>query len=448
MYCCLLLFYLRGRMDISNALLELQGGSYKARYLLLVWIKVFGSKQVNFNDIKTEHRFALSLSEKSLRLTIAELVKIKAIEPKRSLNTNDDIDKGFILHEDFNPFATDNFNEVSRPLDRLISSVLFHFSKNTSKAPSNAKLKDSHYRLTIDSRLLLAVLLSRTTECGVVDGVGIAELAKITGMGKDKVKNHIEALTTTGFIRYTVTGVTGKGALTLKPSIYYLNIKHESFDGTLVAGDVYVLKNIFKPTIEAKLLFLPRFPPKSKLYSLTQKELNIIFNANKYFSNIGMHSVNYLQALINKFSSHLLSLHWNKLSEADDVFNLTSDEQITYLMRKLIDTDLFYVKSNDPKEENKHAELLVEFVLLCSFKLAKSVQSQLKHHEILHYADTSYVVSKLEIDEHRNTLFYVELFSKELTSKAYSVYDISSPREIKVINMNHWKSFHKELSAH
>jgi len=115
----------------------------------------------------------------------------------------------------------DASSSVSRPHQKQIESLIAP-DKGSSAA-------DRRHQLKTPSRLLLATLLALSDEKGVVRNIGTSDLAGYTGMGPDRIRNHVSKLRELGYIRQVVAGVSSSRLFGTVGSAYILNLKHDSY---------------------------------------------------------------------------------------------------------------------------------------------------------------------------------------------------------------------------
>lgn len=93
-------------------------------------------------------------------------------------------------------------------------------SKTGRRAPPGADK-----RLSVSNRLLFATLLARADHCGVVRGVGMPELRRLTGFDDASLKHRLRRLMDLGLIRRYVPGVSSSIFSTARvSSTYFLNL--------------------------------------------------------------------------------------------------------------------------------------------------------------------------------------------------------------------------------
>lgn len=94
--------------------------------------------------------------------------------------------------------------------------------------------------LTVDSKLVLIVLLTKADSCGVVRNCSTFSLAKQAGMSVQRVRRHLRKLWRLGYMRDVVAGIVSDIGIGKCPSIYFLNLAHPIFEASW-CGRAFVL---------------------------------------------------------------------------------------------------------------------------------------------------------------------------------------------------------------
>lgn len=168
-------------------------------------------------------------------------------------------------------------------------------------------------RLSIRNRLLFAVLLSRSDRFGEAQ-VGLPELAKLTGMQSEQVKNRLARLMMLGLIRRHISGLSSKifdsGRI---ESTYFLNIDAVARQGAIAVHITHDIEG--KRFTHADVLLGDSRnaaqgqrsgieTPVSLLRLLAGQPPKVFF---------------LLQHLLCRYASHLLSRHWQKLASEKQI---------------------------------------------------------------------------------------------------------------------------------
>lgn len=88
-------------------------------------------------------------------------------------------------------------------------------------------------------RLLLAVLLCHADKNGVVTGLGLADLTRLTGMAREQVKYQISRLERLGCLHPSVAGMTSASLFGVVAGIYFISLRHSCFGGVGRRGLTY-----------------------------------------------------------------------------------------------------------------------------------------------------------------------------------------------------------------
>ena len=80
------------------------------------------------------------------------------------------------------------------------------------------------------TKFLLIVLLLKADNYGVVRGVGLAELGKLTGMKKSRVQGQLDVLLAQGYIHSLFPGITSTHLFGKVETVYFLNLRHDCYE--------------------------------------------------------------------------------------------------------------------------------------------------------------------------------------------------------------------------
>ncbi|WP_049272250.1 hypothetical protein [Pseudomonas aeruginosa] len=174
-------------------------------------------------------------------------------------------------------------------------------------AQGKHQLAGGRGRLSVRNRLLFAVLLSRSDRFGEVQ-VGLPELAQLTGMQPEQVKTRLARLMLLGLIRRYIPGLSSRVFATGRiESTYFLNIDALAPQGAIAVHitrwegqtrtHAEMLHDDCKSFLKGELDGLEM--PLSLLRLLAGQQRKVFF---------------LFQHLLYRYTSHLLSRHWQKLA--------------------------------------------------------------------------------------------------------------------------------------
>lgn len=173
--------------------------------------------------------------------------------------------------------------------------------------------------------LLLAVLLCQSDAFGVVDSLGVAQLASMTGLSGSRVEAQLYKLNELGFIRCKISGFSGSQLLGRRTTVYFLNLHHPdlldaNFQGLtlVVSGDCPGQGSESAQLIEfGNVNFLSGWV-SGRLYSALSNRFDHLakhFKAQINLPSNGDVIEPMLQYLLDGYASVLLSHHWSRLSD-------------------------------------------------------------------------------------------------------------------------------------
>lgn len=175
-------------------------------------------------------------------------------------------------------------------------------------------------RLTYTNRLLLAVLLCRADRFGVVRNVGSAELCRLTGLTKARLRYRVDRLMKEGLIRAYVPGATSSMLFKPTKSIYYLNLHHPELAQGGDSAKIIVLKKfVFGMEDEVNEAGMQWLDARTRPYW-----------DNLFFRKVEQDKgVPVLQAKLDHYASLLLSKH-------RDEFNRIPKETVAEIYQRII----------------------------------------------------------------------------------------------------------------
>lgn len=111
-----------------------------------------------------------------------------------------------------------------------VEKVLF-WRVEKPKGRSKQLKKNTTRSLRPATRIVLAALYSHADECGAVRGLGLSQLAQLSGMLVDRLESHLDILAESGYILSRVSGVTGRFIFGRSAGAFFLNVFNEDLGG-------------------------------------------------------------------------------------------------------------------------------------------------------------------------------------------------------------------------
>ena len=370
--------------------IELEESSSNIKYFLIKWLQEFGSSESVEKSV-IDISATLGVSKDVVTKATAYLTANGYFEKKTVLTT-----------KRWSRCSFKCSSKLKNELDNLGEgkashhvALIKHLMVNDIQKRGGKEVK--RHSLDLSPRLLLIILLRNANECGVVDTLGLADLAKLTGLSKVSVKARIEHLLKRGYIRSYISGVTGRHIYHRSPGVFYINLKHPNYALDQKTGLTTCIQSntIGKNPVEARAMYtiakqiltMNRNEHTSNesmlklesnfrdrlFFSLPLKdyiELASFFDDQLMYSKVR----EFMQAKIDSYASKLLSEQWYALFEGRIV---ESD-----LMKKRIARDTFGKKFDEASEagifpSKQQKEGLVNFLFETSVSLAKRMQGQL-----------------------------------------------------------------------
>ena len=99
------------------------------------------------------------------------------------------------------------------------------------KGRSKQLNKNTTRSLRPATRIVLAALYSHADECGAVRGLGLSQLAQLSGMLVDRLESHLDILAESGYILSRVSGVTGRFIFGRSAGAFFLDVFNEDLGG-------------------------------------------------------------------------------------------------------------------------------------------------------------------------------------------------------------------------
>ncbi|WP_261857396.1 helix-turn-helix domain-containing protein [Photobacterium sanguinicancri] len=221
---------------------------------------------------------------------------------------------------------------VSAPFLKL-SSTFIHYEGllNNAKKPSLA------------NKLIFLVLLHFSDDFGHVSELGRAKIADITGMNKERVKSHVERLSSLGLIHKVEPGGTIPQLMGNVSTQYYLNIWHSAFQQQ-VHGYRFTQQNLIMAASLTDTVISFITDHKSEPH-LLDYPLNAFYESSliasvkvsidacqvRYFFTGENRKLlaNHIELKVNDIASYLLSQHWNMIDGTSLISGKAPDELLS-----------------------------------------------------------------------------------------------------------------------
>lgn len=173
-------------------------------------------------------------------------------------------------------------------------------------------------KLSLANRLLLAVLLSRSDEFGVVSDLGRAELCALVGLQFPSLPQRLRRLVELGFIRRHVPGIASPVFSEKLKSIYILNLNHQQIS----------------PSKDCASVLLHQKPDSDDEFGPSQGIWLDVDNARKHpalksqtpwevidlILRLPKHALEQIEFFLCKCARDFLSLHWNILETTQGAY--------------------------------------------------------------------------------------------------------------------------------
>jgi hypothetical protein len=172
--------------------------------------------------------------------------------------------------------------------------------------------------LSLANRLLLAVLLSRSNELGVVSDLGSAELCALVGLPLSSLPQRLRMLTALGFVRRHVPGIASPVFSKKLKSIYILNLNHQQLSP---AGDRLAVLLHQKALSDDKENYLQAvWIDRNACLRGRTDEPPTPMAVVRLLRNAPRHAFAQIECFICKWASELLSLHWSMLTARSNAY--------------------------------------------------------------------------------------------------------------------------------
>ncbi len=234
---------------IAALMMEVKGLDPLSKYVFARYALSFDGTNVGFTAKEAARSLGVSESQavKALHaLNEAGVLSVAPVEPSGRGRPR----RAFRLSSDY-VLTLNRSGELDVPLQHVVRFVLRHELGHARSSVSlrstgtdvqaataiaitndrpdklaSARASKVPGRLTYTNRLLLAVLLCRADRFGVVSDLGSAELCRLTGLNKERLRYRIQSLLKDGLIRAYVPGATSSILFKPTKSVYYLNLHH------------------------------------------------------------------------------------------------------------------------------------------------------------------------------------------------------------------------------
>lgn len=233
-------------------------------------------------------------------------------------------------------------------------------------------------RLSLTNRLLLVVLLCRANKFGVVEGVGSAELRKLTGLSGHRLESQLFKLNAFGLIRSKIPGFSGSDFIGSKKTVYLLNLNHPDIVSTGSGSSVFVFESCteFGGKSAAQLIF--DLADEGDFSSILGLDNSAVFyegfnDISSLFSGLSEERrkavCGMLQFVVERCASHFLSHCLDRVVNGEVAYD---DEFLAQVAS--------WVKDRSPSRFARKFSGVSVQVLICKFSqvLAGSVYSRLK----------------------------------------------------------------------
>jgi hypothetical protein len=397
----------------------------------------------NVTQTVAEFNKKLGVSKNVVTSSLNHLVAVGALkrkpfktEKKGFLNAYEILITAESVTEIF-PSSGKNFISPSLNLHRKLVELLYTNERNQARL----------FKLKLANRLLLSVMLSYADAYGVVRGIGRADLMKLTCMSKDRLQSQLEKLKAEGYIRASVSGVTGRYIFGVAKGLYWLNLKHEHYEDYAYSGDIVSIPKgfIYGTTglreasdiygLASKVIDFHKNNNGNMVDVLIQKAVSLNpylepclkdINAIAYFFQDSQSSRvrSFLQLKLDEYACYILSNHWEDISESDDI------------LRDIIRTDLFpdsfVIRSiGNSFSPGELKEKLIEFIYKISQSVAIKLRAQLKLVSGLSFDCSSFTLVSISDKKRHEEIITIEMLYKDKTARISHLYRVKQEDFVK-----------------
>ena len=188
------------------------------KYFLLRWAKDFDheEKKISIEEIS----FRFEMSPKLVTKAIGEVTSLGLMARTRLARMKGEPSFKYQLNMET------SINKVKRRFESI---------QRAEQQPVEVQeqiidfiLCNSIKDLNIPKKLLFAALWLQTNEVGMIDNIGVANLAKNVGCSKDSIRRYLNSLAETQLVRKVCSGFTAVALFGVKNSVYLLSPPDES----------------------------------------------------------------------------------------------------------------------------------------------------------------------------------------------------------------------------
>ncbi|WP_210446764.1 MarR family transcriptional regulator [Vibrio crassostreae] len=322
---------------LSRALLYIDENSQKIEAspeAKMLWMKLLIlTRSDNWQTTRNSRELCacLRISSSTFTKSVKQLEKSGLLE-KQSIKTG----KGgssYRYHVTFPPSNRDaHYRNVNAPFLKL-STTLIHYEGllNNAKKPSLA------------NKLVFLVLLHFSDDFGHVSELGRAKIAEITGMNKERVKSHVERLSSLGLIHKVEPGGTIPQLMGNVSTQYYLNIWHSAFQkqvhGYRVTQQNLIItaslsEVVISSVISQKSMHNQTEPPLNAFYEsslIASVEVSIDACRVRHFfkGENGKLLASHIDLRVNDIASYLLNQHWDTIDGSSLISGKAPDKLLS-----------------------------------------------------------------------------------------------------------------------
>jgi hypothetical protein len=327
--------------------LDMESISPEAKFFCVRFVAMSGGDQPVKLTVK-ELAAALGVTDRVVTSSLLELVDNGFLSLKKIVEG-----KGRPKSEyQCLPAFTKKLKALSATLPMIHSSKIDHVLASAAKDVAG---------MSNTNRLLLAVLLAHADAFGVVRDLGLADLCKLTGLNRVRVKGHIHKLQSISIFRFWKDGLTDPKLFGAVKTVYFLDLSHSALGPAHNSTAVFVFSGVhyieYRDLDEAALIgkaaYSPRYQPLTFDWALPcagfmpiDGKYNLLA---AYFSSLWspvgrVAQIELLQLKLDEYASFLLTNHWCCLmpapSPSDPVLLEIIANDLKVLRRSKLDADL------------------------------------------------------------------------------------------------------------